>query len=136
MVKKEAIGKSKKTIRNKISISLGIILVLLLILATVYYYWQPAKPIIEPNSAVDGKASVEIKEFAFNPNEVRIKKQGIVTWTNEDNMPHIVISDLGNELNSSFLSRADSYVHQFNETGTYNYHCGIHRYMKGKVIVE
>jgi amicyanin len=137
MNKKGVVRKSKKTLGNKISITLGIIVVLLLVWAVLHYYWQPAKPLAEQQVlTVDRMVNVEIKNLAFNPEEVTIKAGESVVWINNDDMPHSIVFDSGIELSSPQFVKREIYGHQFNETGTYSYHCGIHRYMKGKIIVE
>lgn len=81
-------------------------------------------------------AEVMIKGFAFEPSTITIKKGTEVTWTNEDSVNHIIISDTGNELNSDAISQGNTYVHTFSNSGTYSYHCSIHTSMKGEIIVE
>ena len=81
---------------------------------------------------------IEIKNFAYNPSEIRIKTGTKLTWYNADNSPHTVTSDSGGkaELNSEILSPGDSYSHVFDLPGTFNYHCNFHNSMRGTVIVE
>lgn len=84
----------------------------------------------------------QIKNFAFMPSEIKIKKGDTVIWTNEDPEDHNVISVpgsvSGNELNSGTLSQNQTYSHTFNNTGTFEYYCSIHpsSMTKAKVIVE
>ena len=80
--------------------------------------------------------NVGIKNFAFSPSEIRVKKGDTVIWTNGDSTSHTVTSDSGSELNSDFLSQGETYSHTFNEAGTFSYHCRPHTFMNGKVIVE
>jgi len=80
--------------------------------------------------------SVNIQSFAFNPATLTVEAGTTVTWTNEDSTPHTIVSDSGSELNSPDLNQGGVYTHTFNAAGTYAYHCGIHTYMKGTVIVQ
>jgi len=80
--------------------------------------------------------TVSIKDFAFDPATVTVNVGAAVTWVNQDSAPHTVTSDSGGELSSGTLSNGQSYSHTFNAKGTYTYHCGIHRSMKGTVNVE
>jgi plastocyanin len=80
-----------------------------------------------PNTAI-------IKNFAFNPATLIINKGTTVTWTNEDSATHTIASD--QFTSSGNLNRGDSYRFQFNTTGTYDYVCGIHPTMNGKIVVE
>lgn len=127
----------------KMAKNLGIIIVIILIiLAGFFLYFQiskmssGAKNNGEENNVVNDGISIEIKDFLFNPMEIRIKVGDSVTWTNKDSMKHTVTSDSGNELNSATLSQGDTYSHTFNKVGTFDYHCTIHLSMKAKIIVE
>ena len=79
-------------------------------------------------------ASVEIKNFAFEPKTVTIKVGQIVTWTNQDSAAHTVVGDGG--IDSGDLSKGKSYSKTFDKEGTFDYHCSIHPQMKGQVIVQ
>jgi len=79
---------------------------------------------------------VEIKNSAFSQSTLTIKKGDTVKWTNNDGASHTVVSDSGSEINSGTLAQGQSFSHIFNDAGTFAYHCGIHTYMKAKIIVE
>jgi len=79
---------------------------------------------------------IEIKNFAFSPSTLTIKKGDTVKWTNQDSTRHTATSDSRNELDSELLAKGDSYSHTFNSVGTFNYHCTPHPSMKAKIIVE
>ncbi|MDD5111259.1 MAG: cupredoxin family copper-binding protein [Candidatus Altiarchaeota archaeon] len=86
--------------------------------------------------------TVTIKDFAFQPNEIRIKTGTIVTWINEDSAPHKVASDPHPAhtdlpgLVSGNLAQGQSYSFTFSTPGTFGYHCHLHPSMTGRVIVE
>lgn len=81
--------------------------------------------------------TVEMKNFAFNPSEIKIKQGETAEWLNKDTFAkHTVTSDSGAELNSEALSNGQTYSHTFNEKGIFEYHCAIHPTMKGKITVE
>jgi amicyanin len=84
----------------------------------------------------DVAESVSIRNFAFSPSKITIKKGSQVVWTNKDSVGHTVTSDEGNELDSELLMQNDNYSHTFNEVGLFKYHCTPHPFMKGEVIVE
>jgi len=79
-------------------------------------------------------ASVDAKNFAFEPKTVTIKVGQTVTWTNQDSVTHTVTGDGG--IDSGDLSKGKSYSKTFDTAGTFNYHCSIHPSMTGQVIVE
>jgi len=57
-----------------------------------------------------------------------------VTWKNDDSVQHNIVSDT-NAFSSPLLNKGDTYTHQFNATGTFPYHCGVHPYMKATIVV-
>jgi plastocyanin len=81
-------------------------------------------------------AKVLIQGFSFKPSSITVGVGSTVTWENQDSAPHTVASDSGGELASGTLSNGGTYAHTFNAPGTYPYHCGIHRSMKGTVTVQ
>ncbi|AGK61150.1 Plastocyanin [Archaeoglobus sulfaticallidus PM70-1] len=77
---------------------------------------------------------VKIRDFAFDPETVRISPGTTVRWVNEDNARHTVTFEDG--VASGDLKKGDTFERTFSEKGTYNYYCQIHPAMKGTVIVE
>lgn len=94
-----------------------------------------AQPVTTPpaNPPTTETTNVAIQNFAFNPSTITVDAGTTVTWTNEDSAPHRIKSDT---FNSANLNRGDSFQHTFNTPGTYDYICGIHPSMKGKVVVR
>ena len=82
------------------------------------------------------KTDVEIKNFKFNPETVKIPAGTTVIWTNNDSTNHTVVSTTGNEMDSGSLNPGETFAHMFNYPGTYEYHCSIHTTMVGNVVVE
>jgi amicyanin len=80
---------------------------------------------------------VEMKNTAFNPSKITIKKGTTVTWTNQDSDRHDVTPDNESDAfqGSELLSKGESYSFTFNTVGTYSYHCTPHPFMRGTVEV-
>jgi plastocyanin len=80
-------------------------------------------------------ASIEIRKFAFTPQEITVKPGTTVAWINHDETPHAIIASDG-----SFLSKAmdtdDRYEHVFAGEGDFGYLCTLHPYMTGVVHVR
>jgi len=83
-----------------------------------------------------GGRTIIMKNFAFDPAELKIKAGDTVVWTNKDSVPHNLISTKGTEPISPTISVGGTYSHTFNTAGEYAYSCEIHTGMKGKIIVE
>lgn len=81
--------------------------------------------------------TVSIKDFAFDPTQVTVKRGTMVTWKNEDGVPHTVTGEPdGVMIDSGSIAPGDEFAYTFEAPGEYLYHCSIHPDMKGKVVVE
>jgi plastocyanin len=79
-------------------------------------------------------ATISISGFVFHPESTSIKVGERVTWTNDDPIGHNVSFKDGSHSATS-LSQRQSYSRVFDQPGTYEYFCGLHSYMTGRVIV-
>jgi len=84
---------------------------------------------------VTGQASVNISGFAYIPQTLTVFVGTTVTWTNNDSVVHTVTSD-NNLFDSGNIATGATFSHTFEQKGTFNYHCTIHPFMTGKIIVE
>lgn len=80
--------------------------------------------------------TIAILNFEFSPSTLMINKGGTVVWTNKDSARHTVVSSSGSELNSNSLSKGQTYMHKFENTGEFTYHCSIHPSMQGRILVK
>lgn len=82
----------------------------------------------------------EENDRCYIPSVIVIEKGKQVTWVNEDSAFHSITSGYygtPTELfDSGHLDPFESYTLTFDETGTYDYFCTLHPWMKGQVIVE
>ena len=78
-------------------------------------------------------STINISGFAFNPGTLTVKKGTKVTWTNKDSAAHTIKSDT---FNSGDIAQGGTFQFTFNNAGTFNYTCGIHPSMMGKIIVQ
>ena len=58
-----------------------------------------------------------------------------ITWTNKDGAPHQVVVASKN-LKTAVLNKDQSGRLTIAEPGSYDYICGIHPNMKGKIVVK
>jgi plastocyanin len=88
---------------------------------------------IAPNSADQNN-----EEGGFMPSEISVSSSegnNIVSWTNDDSTEHTVTADDGS-FDSGPISPGDTFDNTFDELGDFSYHCSIHPFMTGVVIVE
>lgn len=77
--------------------------------------------------------SVSIENFAFAPATLTVKAGTTVVWTNNDTAAHDV--KIG-DTKSPLLAKGETFDMTFDTKGTFDYICGVHPSMKGKIIVE
>lgn len=80
-------------------------------------------------------SKVTINNFAFSPATITIKAGTTVTWTNNDEEPHTVVSPSAGMKSKTLAGTSNTYSHAFSTPGTYAYNCSIHPFMHGTVVV-
>jgi len=82
----------------------------------------------------------EEDDRCYIPSLIVIEKGKQVTWVNEDSAFHSITSgfyDTPTDLfDSGHLDPFEYYTLTFDETGTFDYFCTLHPWMKGQVVVE
>lgn len=119
---------------------------ILVVIVIVVGYWfliqkqykSNSTPTASPQPAAQSQNTVEantitIANFAFNPGSLTIKVGTKVTWINQDSTAHRIKS---NTFNSTDLNQGEKFEFTFNNPGSFDYICGIHPSMSGKIVVE
>lgn len=92
-----------------------------------------------PRTGADetGRAVVEIdiSNFSFGGDEMRVPVGTTVRWVNRDPVGHTVTPDDG-DWGSPLIGPGEVFEHTFSEPGRYPYHCIPHPYMKSSVVVS
>ena len=85
--------------------------------------------------AAQQPGEVTIDNFTFGPPELTVAVGTTVKWVNHDDIPHTVM-----EKNKAFRSKAldtdDAFSFTFASAGTFDYFCGLHPHMVGKIVVK
>ncbi|HEY1543014.1 MAG TPA: cupredoxin family copper-binding protein [Xanthobacteraceae bacterium] len=87
-----------------------------------------------PGVAQAADVTVKIDNFTFGPQQLTVKLGDTVIWTNEDDIPHTVVSIA--RFRSAALDTGDKFAFTFTKPGTYQYFCGLHPQMQGTIVVE
>ena len=82
------------------------------------------------------KIEIVIDNFSFSPKTFTVAPGAAVTWTNHDNVPHVVTSADNQFQKSAVLKAGQSFSNTFAKAGSYSYFCSIHPRMTGKIIVK
>ena len=121
---------------NKVIIG---IMVVVLAMGSIYLLTQKQHVPVQQqsqsttNQPTAAPNTITIKDFAFNPDILTVKQGSKITWINEDSATHTIKSDA---FNSQNITQGNKFEFTFSTKGSFDYSCGIHPSMKGKVIVE
>jgi len=85
-------------------------------------------------AAASGAKTVDINHFAFHPPTLRVKRGARVAFVNSSNVTHTATR--AGSFNTGHIKASKSVSITFNQKGTFAYHCNIHPFMKGKIVVE
>ncbi|TMC72221.1 MAG: hypothetical protein E6J13_05405 [Chloroflexi bacterium] len=80
-------------------------------------------------------SAVTIQNSAFNPPSTTVRVGDTITWTNRDAISHTATSDTG-AWDTGVITAGASRSITFMTAGTFLYHCAIHAFMKGTVVVQ
>jgi plastocyanin len=76
---------------------------------------------------------VKIRDFSVHPQTATIDRGKAVSWLNEDQVSHNVAFST---FSSGPIGPGEIYTRVFNESGSFDYYCSIHkRYEQGTVVV-
>jgi plastocyanin len=73
--------------------------------------------------------------FSLTVTTVVIGMNNTVTWVNDDHTIHTITSD-GGIFSSGLLNDGNKWSYTFTTAGTYGYHCEIHPFMTGTIVVK
>jgi plastocyanin len=91
----------------------------------------PAGPttVLVPSGAYAGPGP------GFAPTTLTVAVGTTVTWGNNDSTAHTATAD-GGQWNSNNISSGKTFTFKFDASGTYKYHCTIHSFMNGTIVVQ
>ena len=82
------------------------------------------------------KAEVVIDNFSFSPKTFTVPAGATMTWTNHDNVSHVVTSADDQFKKSLVLKTGQRFSNTFTTAGSYSYFCSIHPRMTAQIIVR
>jgi plastocyanin len=87
--------------------------------------------------ARDG-ARIEMRDIAFSPKNVHVRRGATVEWINRDRVTHTVTKgdELYHEFTSGELQPRRTYSRSFDRPGVVAYNCIIHANMRGRIKVD
>jgi plastocyanin len=108
--------------------------VLLVATATVLFIAGDKGAASAATATASGAKQVDIDHFAFHPPTLRVKRGARVAFVNSSKVAHTATR--AGSFNTGHIKPGTSVVVHFKHKGTFSYHCEIHPFMKGKIVVE
>jgi plastocyanin len=81
-------------------------------------------------------SSISIRDFKFSPATISVRSGARVRVTNSDSTAHTLTANDGHSFDSGTVQPGASASLQVPGAGTYAYHCTIHPFMKGTLVVK
>ncbi|MET0557929.1 MAG: cupredoxin domain-containing protein [Solirubrobacterales bacterium] len=78
--------------------------------------------------------SVDIDNFAYHPPTLRVVKGATVSFVNSSSTAHTATK--AGAFSTGKIQPGKSVAVRFAQKGTFAYHCTIHPFMHGKIVVE
>jgi plastocyanin len=94
---------------------------------------QAAPASTNDTATASGAKSVGIRGFAFHPGKLVVPKGAQVVFSNSDGVAHTA-TDRG-AFDTGHIKPGRSVAVRFTQKGTFAYHCTIHPFMHGKIVV-
>jgi len=88
-----------------------------------------------PPTATTTGDRVTMRDVAFTPRDLRVKAGRVVTWSNEDRVPHDVVATSGASFRSTNLLGDATFTWRAEAPGTVRYVCSLHQGMTGTITV-
>ena len=85
--------------------------------------------------ADSGPNVVQIRDYEFDPAELRVSAGTRVTWVNCGDDLHTSTADAG-AWDSGLLSERGAYARTFDAAGRFDYGCEPHPFMRGAIVVH
>ena len=77
---------------------------------------------------------IEIENFAFHPRTLRVRRGARVAFVNRDSLTHTATR--AGSFDTGRIRPGRSATVRFRRRGVYTFHCRIHPFMHGKVVVR
>lgn len=86
-----------------------------------------------PTAQTSATKTVDINHFAYHPGTLTVAKGTKVDFANSSKVAHTAT---GRGFDTGHIKPGSSIVVRFNQAGTFVYHCTIHPFMHGKIVVR
>ncbi len=88
----------------------------------------------EPSAQVSRRVTVDIDHFAYHPPTLTIARGTTVAFSNSSRITHTATRP--GSFSTGHIKPGTSVLVRFTQRGTFAYHCLIHPFMHGKIVVH
>jgi plastocyanin len=99
----------------------------------------PGTPVASGGTPANSSSSADgitMKHFAFSPVTVTVGAGARVSVSNDDSTAHTVTADDGHSFDTGVVGTGASKSLTAPKAGRYPYHCSIHSFMHGTLVVN
>src|SRR3954447_26969159 len=96
----------------------------------------PTSSSSNPAPKAGGAKTIDISNFKFAPATLTVPAGSKVTVKNSDTTAHTATADSGGLFDTGDISPGSSATITLKSAGSVAYHCSIHSFMHGKIVVQ
>jgi plastocyanin len=96
----------------------------------------PSSSASQPSASAGGAQTIDISNFKFAPATLTVRAGSKVTVKNSDTTAHTATADSGGAFNTGDIEPGASATITLKATGRVAYHCSIHPFMHGTIVVR
>jgi plastocyanin len=124
-------------------ICFGLFLILSLILSSTINFIHYSNAFAQESVSIAPGSADPNNAETFVPPQISLSSGSTISWTNDDSITHTVTAE-GNPaivngeapFDSGLISPGYTWDNTFDSPGQFDYHCFIHPFMTGKVIIN
>ncbi|MDO8210740.1 plastocyanin/azurin family copper-binding protein [Conexibacter sp. CPCC 206217] len=90
----------------------------------------------QPSTSADGGVEVKMEGIAYNPATISVRPGQQITWVNDDDVLHDVVSTEGESIRSELFAKGRTFSFTPTRAGLIHYVCTIHPGMEGNIDVR
>jgi len=80
--------------------------------------------------------AVTISDFKFMPGSLTVRRGARITVTNRDSTAHTATADDGRSFDTGNIDPGAAATVTLSKAGTYKFHCTIHPFMHGTLVIR
>ena len=122
--------------KSTIAIALVLFAIVVVVGSAIYLISDRSAVTVEIKGAARfvNYEGTNVPAYTFSPARIEVRKETIVNWINEDTITAYTITGPG-LFASQLIQPQGKFSFKFDNVGTYGYHCNLHPWMNGEIVV-